>query len=362
MLVLRWFVVLALVAVAAVTVYPDVLGIIDDRFTDLSMRAYVAQAIAMRPLIFLGMAGLALVVLVGSLVSRVGARRSARDAWPGDEPRHSRGRATFVLGVGLALVAGAHGMILGLRGIDANATIAQGAGPGSPQAFTVLTYNTLGGAVTHDQIAEVMASRDVDVAVLPETNAGTAERVQQDLAAAGRSYRLHTDATSGLDHSAIAVLVAEELGGYSQTSGPETMLASIRLDPLDTQSGAPTIVAVHPIAPAIGQMQRWRDEAYTVTDVCRAVPSEATPRLVMAGDFNTTRDHSAMHDLGGCRDAASESGTGAVATWPTSFPKLAGAAIDHVLVDDAAWRVTASEVVDAGDSDHRGVIARLEAR
>ena len=88
-LVLRWFVVLALVAVAAVTVYPDVLGIIDDRFTDLSMRAYVAQAIAMRPLIFLGMAGLALVVLVGSLVSRVGARRpsAGRPGRDGSAPR-----------------------------------------------------------------------------------------------------------------------------------------------------------------------------------------------------------------------------------------------------------------------------------
>lgn len=367
-LLMRWLVLLAVVAVAAVTVHPDVLGVfggIDERLVGLSMRSYLAQAIAMRPLVFLGMAALAALVLLAGLISRVRARRRAHDGWPADAPRRSRGRATLVLGVCLALVAGAHAAVLGTRGLDAGATIPRGAGPGSPEAFTVLTYNTFGAAVRHDEIADLMTSRDVDVAVLPETNAGTAERVQQDLAAAGRRYHLFTDATTGLDHSAIAVLVAEELGRFRQSAGPETMLASIRLEPVDgSTSGAPTIIAVHPIAPSVGRMQRWRDDVYAVTDVCRALPGgdRIGERLVMAGDFNATRDHRAMRDLGGCVDAASESGTGAVATWPTSFPALAGAAIDHILVEDAAWRVVASEVVDVGGSDHRGVIARLEAR
>lgn len=363
-LFLRWLIVVAVVAVAAATVNPDALGLLDPRFEGITMRSYVAQAIAMRPLIFLGIAALALLTLLIALVRRVRARRAARDAWPGDEPRRSRGRATFVLGVCLALVAGAHGVVLASRGLDAGATIPGGAGPGSPQAFTVLTYNTLGAAVTHEELADLMATRDVDVAVLPETNAGTAQRVQQDMAAAGRDYRLYTDATTGLDHSAIAVLVAEELGDYRQSAGPDTMLASIRLDPRDPASGAPTIVAVHPIAPKVGRMQRWRDDVVAALDVCRALPRDGGPsaeRLVVAGDFNATSDHRAMQDLGGCRDAATQAGAGAVGTWPTRFPALAGAAIDHVLIESAAWRATAAEVVDAGDSDHRGVLVRLEA-
>ena len=63
-----------------------------------------------------------------------------------------------------------------------------------------------------------------------------------------------------------------------------------------------------------------------------------------------------------CHDAAVETGNGAVGTWTTEIPALAGAPIDHVMAS-TAWTPTGSLVLrsmDGSGSDHRPLIVQLE--
>jgi len=71
---------------------------------------------------------------------------------------------------------------------------------------------------------------------------------------------------------------------------------------------------------------------------------------------------SADTTLGACADAGLASGNGAVGTWPTTLPALAGSPIDHVMAT-VNWRVTGMRVVqdlDTGGSDHRPVVVQLD--
>ena len=48
-----------------------------------------------------------------------------------------------------------------------------------------------------------------------------------------------------------------------------------------------------------------------------------------------------------------------VATWPSSFPALVGAPIDHVMASQN-WEPAGSVVLDAEGSDHRGLVVQLD--
>jgi endonuclease/exonuclease/phosphatase (EEP) superfamily protein YafD len=80
---------------------------------------------------------------------------------------------------------------------------------------------------------------------------------------------------------------------------------------------------------------------------------------VLAGDLNATLDHSPLRAaLRSCADAADRVGAGGTATWPSSSPRWAGVAIDHVLVPPAAG-VTGFAVTNLPGSDHRAVLATV---
>jgi endonuclease/exonuclease/phosphatase (EEP) superfamily protein YafD len=61
------------------------------------------------------------------------------------------------------------------------------------------------------------------------------------------------------------------------------------------------------------------------------------------------------------REPITATGNAAVGTWPTSFPQLLGAPIDHVMATDD-WEVVGFRVIGSRDgegSDHRPVLAQL---
>jgi endonuclease/exonuclease/phosphatase family metal-dependent hydrolase len=63
-------------------------------------------------------------------------------------------------------------------------------------------------------------------------------------------------------------------------------------------------------------------------------------------------------------DAAAASDNAGVGTWPTSFPALVGAPIDHIMATPN-WEVTGMRVIENYDkygSDHRPVLAQLTPR
>ncbi len=324
---LGWVVTLALAVAAVLTLDPARLG--------LSTRLPVTQAIAMRPYLALGFAGLGALMLLGVMIASIAGRRWRR-----------RGVLALVL---LAVGAG-HGLVLWNRGLGDEALSAP-----RDDAVTVLTLNTLGGEAGPDQVAAAAAETGAAVLALPETSEANARLVAEHLAAStGTSFQLFVQQTGKWESSSTALLVSEDLGEYTQVDAPATAHGAVRAEPAD--GDGPILLAVHPISPhAPGRaMDSWRADLRAVTEPCR---SESD--VIIAGDFNATLDHAPMRDIGTCVDASVEGGVGGVATWPAQLPRLVGAHIDHILVDGEHYVVDDAAVLDVGDSDHRAVVAHV---
>lgn len=276
--------------------------------------------------------------------------------------RPLRGFAASILIVAL-LGAAATGVIGATRGFGVAALPER-----TDTSLRVLTWNTAGEAVSAEQIAREILEQEADVVALPETTEEVGERIALMLREQGHPMWVHhvqfrPDVEDGPQSWQTTVLVAPELGEYSviesskDGSNNTGSVPSAVLMPID--GDGPTIVAVHAVAPRMEEMQQWQSDLQWIADQCPAGD------FILAGDFNATVDHMASlgidgGDIGYCRDVASRTGNGMSGTWPSSFPALAGAPIDHVMAS-ANWRPTGSAVLDdAGGSDHRALIVQLE--
>lgn len=288
----------------------------------------VAQLVSFRAVLALGA-----LVLAGSLVAVPATRRRLRP-----------------LVVVLAAAALAQATVLVWRSVPLPA-----ASDAADTDVVVLAFNTL-DAVEPQELAQLVLDQDADVVVLPETPRTTADGVALLLRTAGRPVHAHAADSTVPGIAGTSLLVAADLGIYPDAQVLPTHLGSLRADPAD---GGPVLVAAHPAAPITpGSMATWRSETTLVVEQCAS-----TPGAIVAGDLNATLDHPALRDLGPCVDAARAAGAGARGTWPSTFPSLLAAPIDHVLVDGRAWRVTGFEVLGrTGGSDHRPVVARLAPR
>lgn len=341
--VFGWLFTLVIVLLAAVSLDPDVLGRVNPDWADLTTVYPVSQLIALRPLLAVMFAVLALVFLVVALYRRI---------------RIGRGVKTSVIGVVLLAVAAGHAWVIYDRGVDNPGTLQADAGirPGDRGTgeITVLSFNTQGGATTAEDLVDVMRA-GVDVAILPETTAQQADALVALLNADGASFVQHTVAVDELAQSSTAVLLERTLGEYVPVEGPPTLTAgSVRLEPA-TGTG-PVLVGTHVTAPVAAQTAEWRADLEQVAELCR---TRMPAGLILAGDLNATLDHAPLADLGTCASASVEGEVAGIATWPTSTPELLGSAIDHVLYDAAAYELVQAAVVEAGGSDHRGLLVRL---
>jgi endonuclease/exonuclease/phosphatase (EEP) superfamily protein YafD len=263
-------------------------------------------------------------------------------------------------GVGLLLLAFAllQFAVLGTRGAGNGAF--QSKAPGD---VTVLTWNTLGEVPSVETVAELAIGADADVVVLPETTQPYAQQVADAMAVGGIRMAVHTAAYDDISKArSTSVLIDADLGEYvvDDTVGGTDTLPSLLLVPAD--GDGPRIVAAHPVAPVPGEMAGWRQGLEWLAARC------AVPDTILAGDLNSTLDHyvglpgsTSTGGLGGCHDGARATGNAAVGTWPTTFPALLGAPIDHVMATDD-WEFVGFRVVESLDdagSDHRPVIAQL---
>jgi endonuclease/exonuclease/phosphatase (EEP) superfamily protein YafD len=115
---------------------------------------------------------------------------------------------------------------------------------------------------------------------------------------------------------------------------------------------------VHPVAPVPGTVGRWRQE---LSEIRRALRPDVHGRepVVVAGDFNATRDLPAFAAILGDGWTDAEDGRGLLATWPVGGWLPPVLRLDHVLVDArvgvrAVWRS------GAFGSDHRAVVTVLQ--
>jgi endonuclease/exonuclease/phosphatase (EEP) superfamily protein YafD len=234
----------------------------------------------------------------------------------------------------------------------------------SSTGLTVLSWNTLGDAPGAEVIAKLALDSGADIVTLPETTEETASEVARLMAAGGHPMAVHTTAFDHISKArSTSLLTSVDLGGYhiDESRGTTSTLPSIIAVP-DAGTG-PTIIAVHPVAPIPDELANWKADLAWLSTVCSG------KNVIMAGDFNSTLDHmvglgaAPGKSLGDCTDAASEADSAAVGTWPTYLPALLGAPIDHVMVT-SNWTASGMRVVqtlDSAGSDHRPIVARLEA-
>lgn len=314
------------VPVVVLLVWPQALGV--------QRAPLIAQALAFRALLGIGLGVLAIAFAVWAIVRRRWAIAAG---------------IAMVLGIASAGNAG----VLLLRGSD---------GAAADGELTVVAWNTQGGAASPQSIARLVLETGADIVSLPETDERAAEEVVRLVALQGMEM---TTATTRGEHGdswiPTSVLIAAHLGEYRVDAGAGSTpgLPSAVWRPV--HGSGPMIVAAHPEPPLPAGMDRWRDGLSWIADQCEASD------VIVAGDLNATVDHlaglGAAGDglVGDCRDAAVESGVAATGTWPATAPTWLASPIDHVLVG-SAWTVRRAEVItsfdDAG-SDHRPILAQL---
>lgn len=341
--VVGWLLTLLLSAAAVLTLNPEWPARLNPGWAGLTTTYPVSQAIALRPLLAGVFAVLALVVLAVGVFRRT---------------RMRRGLKSLTLGVVLLVVAAGHAWVVWDRGLDNPGRLAADDGVRPAEAgtgaITVLTYNTLDGRTTAEDVADLAGQNGADVIALPETSQATADEIAALMLAEGAPFQVFVDVKGEPGIGSTALLVASTLGEYVQTPGPQTSLGAVRAEP--ASGVGPPLVAVHVSPPTSRLTGQWRADLQAVTALCNG---RAATGLVVAGDLNATLDHRPLQDPGGCADAALAGGVGGVSTWPERAPAWMGSTIDHVLVDPARYRVTGAAVVQRGASDHRGVVVRL---
>ena len=312
------------------------------QFFQLEQTFPIAQLVAVRGAVLVGFLAIAVLALLLLLA------------------RPLRGFAASILIVAL-LGAVATGAIGATRGFGTGALPEK-----TDDSVRVLTWNTAGEAVSAETIAETILAQEVDVVTLPETAESVGERIAIMLREQGHPMWVHHvqfgDVENGPQAWETTILISPELGDYSVIASSEDGSSNTSSVPsavvMPVSGTGPTIVAVHAVAPRIDAMERWQSDLSWIADQC------PQGDFIIAGDFNATIDHMASLGVGGgdvgyCRDAASQTGTGLTATWPAEYPELVGAPIDHVMASQN-WEPTGSLVLDAAGSDHRALVVQLE--
>lgn len=326
---------LLVVLAAAVTLAPSWLKI---EGTPLALTLPFGQLLAMRWMI-IGALIIFGIILVVVAFFRFAALR--------------RGGIALLTAIAVLAVAGAHALIINSRGLDSTRVLPPDQGithvSEGNGAITVMSYNTLDGATTMPEIAQLVKDNGVDVLVLLETSAADAQALADELAEDRLTFAVHDSGADewGPSIESTCVLVSTALGEYTNVGGLGLTWGSLHLKP--ASGSGPEIVAVHPVSPERSRQDLWRQEITKAYSMCER------DNVILAGDFNSTVDHmrATGHD---CRSAL-DGTVGGVGTWPTDSPRLLGAAIDNIFSHDEA---TAAAVITAGKSDHRAVIARLK--
>ena len=325
---------------AAIVTVPDVFRV-QDRFP-------IAQIVSFRGLVAAAFVVLALLALLVALI------------------RPLRAFAT-TLAIVCLLAAAGNGAILYGRGWGTEALPAS-----TEESIRVMTWNTAGsGNTSAASIAEIAVAMQADIVTLPETSAETGEQVAIAMRDYGRPMWVHHatfgSQDAGWDALSTTILISPDLGDYAVIESSQDGSSNTSTVPsavvMPTSGDGPTVVAAHAVAPRVDDMAQWRSDLQWLADPC------AEDNVIMAGDFNATVDHLAAYGidggtLGRCLDAASETGNGAVGTWPSQLPSHVGAPIDHILASPS-WVATGSLVLQSTDgsgSDHRPLVVQYEPR
>ncbi|GAA1870638.1 endonuclease/exonuclease/phosphatase family protein [Pseudonocardia ailaonensis] len=298
--------------------------VLPDRWFGLDQYSPFAQLGAFRPMAFLAVA--ALVVVLGLITIKV------RMLWP-----------FTAAALALALTSGAFLL---------PRTIADPV-PAGGSTLKVLSYNVYEGRADVTTLAALIHAEKPDLIALPEAG----ERFRQKLAPLieDLGYRSRSSVTTRQpDVSGVTVFTAARLGDVQFEVAP----SDVTFRSVTATGGALgdlRFVGFHSVAPTPGYgVGQWKEDLLGVQQWCGAT----TPTIV-AGDFNATFDHSVMREgTAGCGDAASQAGQGLTSSWPTWAPRWVGPQIDHVL-GTSGIAAESFAVEEGAGSDHRPILTTL---
>lgn len=164
----------------------------------------------------------------------------------------------------------------------------------------------------------------------------------QVLAAPNHPMRLIIDSSWG----EYAVTTSDQSGAWS----------GFVAEPVDPQSTAPRLVAVHVVRmfPVPGGADLWNFGLEWVAQQC------SEPNTIAFGDVNADTINMPNGRLGGCIAPTPSADVGLAPTWPASVPPSLGGRIDHVLATDD-WQATWARTLEVPGalSDHRPVLSIL---
>ncbi len=232
-------------------------------------------------------------------------------------------------------------------------------------AVTVLSSNVMGDGASVDEIVELAVTSRVDAIVLPEASRRFAASVTEGARRRGLDLVSQTDEPFNPVDGAVtsahidtgpfptSLLVRADLRPRFATALRGALLGSL-IATVDVGGRQLDLVAVHPAPPIPSQVSQWRADLGEVIRWC------ATPAIIV-GDFNATLDHPPFARLldSGCVDAAALSGNALTGTWPSSWPRLFAAPIDHVLLAGQRPTATSFAVHDITGTDHRALLATV---
>lgn len=221
----------------------------------------------------------------------------------------------------------------------------------APAELTVMTLNLqFGGA---DAEAVVSAVRESGAQILSVQELTAAE--QAALERAGLDELLpHRHAAPADRASGTGLWSVYPLSDRAAFAG--TWLANLSASAL-TPDGPITVVALHAGAPLSLDHGRADADAQLILDQLISMPEP----LLVAGDFNATRDNRFIRQLEGqgFTDSATAAGAGLIRTWPTDLsplPPVVG--IDHVMTKGFPPAASVRTVAVAG-TDHLGLVVQL---
>ena len=243
----------------------------------------------------------------------------------------ARGRGTFLM---LLVPAVAWALIFGPMVVPAPAR--------EPvQGLKVATQNVHERQV--DSAARSLAQAGAEVIALQELGAGQDAEVSRTLAS---SHPYHFSVSTVGVWSTYPISRAEPLDlGLDWDR-------ALRLD-VETAAGPVRLYTVHA---ASARPTGHGDRDMMLRNLAGYVQQDPSPRIVAAGDFNATSTDRHFAPVSGQLELVRYSRWGLALTWPRQpFPVLG---IDHVLVRGV--EPAGLERVEAGDSDHLGLVSTLD--
>ena len=213
----------------------------------------------------------------------------------------------------------------------------------SRDSLTVVSANVLIGNDSYDRLFQRIRDTDADVVALQEAAHTTVENKLKKFGLSDRYLVTPETPTASPSDADSLVMVKHHLEPeVIDAHGLPFATAGVR-----TSIGEVYSIHVHaPVQRAVDQ-RNWAHSVKAERDICERA-------TLLAGDFNATTDSPLMR-TGRCSDSAEELNMGARGSWPSSWPSLLGARIDHHLYNPGVLTPYRGEMFVVDGSDHRGL-------